>query len=137
MSRKLINPDELPTITDVDEDASSPSGYNYAIIENGNFHMAGQVARDSEGNTVGDDIVTQGTQVYKNIGYILDEIDKDFSDVVKVNNYFANIERDMEIFKAEVWPEFFDDPYPAHTGLEVSGFSQPEFLLETEVDIIV
>mgnify|MGYP000270532321 CR=1 FL=1 len=51
MERYAINPPELKDARDI--------GYNHAIVADGTFYMAGQVAMDAESNVIGDDIETQ------------------------------------------------------------------------------
>ncbi len=124
-----INPDGL-------KDAQS-IGYNHGIVANGTFYMAGQVAMDEHNEIVGDDIETQARKVYENVGKLLEAIDKDFDDVVKVTTYIIDPhERYFNGYK-KVYMETFEPPYPCHTVLGVHQLAHEEYLLEVEIEVPV
>lgn len=56
MAREAYSPKEL-----------SDTSYSHAIIDSGQFYMAGQVARDGSGDIVGDDLESQTRKIFENI----------------------------------------------------------------------
>lgn len=127
MERYAVNPPSL-------KDARSV-GYNHAIIANGTFYMAGQVAMDADSNIVGDDISTQAGKAYENVGTLLDAIHKGFGDVVKVTTHIIEpYERYFDGYKT-VYRETFDEPYPCHTVLGTHQLAHEGYLVEIEVDV--
>ena len=127
MERWHINPAAL-------KDAQS-IGYNHGIIANGTFYMAGQVAMDADSNIVGDDIHTQATKAYENVGILLETVGKGFADVTKVTTYIIDPHaRYYEGYKDVYW-EVFEVPYPCHTVLGVDQLAHEDYLLEIEIDV--
>lgn len=127
MDRLHVNPPELKDAQEI--------GYNHGIIANGTFHMAGQVAMDSESNIVGEDIETQARKAYENIGILLETIGKDYGDIVKLTTYMTDLhDHYYDGYKA-VYRETFDEPYPCHTVLGVDQLAHEDYLLELEVEV--
>ena len=127
MERIHVNPSAL-------KDARS-IGYNHGIVTNGTFYMAGQVAMDSDGEIVGDDIETQARKAYENVGILLDAIGKGFADIAKVTTHIVNPhDRYYDGYKDVYW-ETFDEPYPCHTVLGVHQLAHEEYLVEIEVEV--
>lgn len=127
MERLAINPAPL-------KDARS-IGYNHAIIADGQFYMAGQVAMDSESTIVGDDIETQARKAYENVEILLGTIGKGTGDVAKVTTHIVEPhERYFEGYK-QVYLETFDEPYPCHTVLGAHQLAHEGYLVEIEVEV--
>lgn len=127
MDRYTINPTELKDARGI--------GYNHAIIANGTFYMAGQVAMDADSNVIGDDIGTQARKVYENIGILLGIIGKDYSHITKVTTHIIDpYERYYNGYK-EVYMDTFTEPYPCHTVLGAHQLANEEYLVEIEVDV--
>lgn len=127
MVRYAVNPPSL-------KDARS-IGYNHAIIANGTFYMAGQVAMDAGSNIVGDEITTQARKAYENVGTLLEAIDKGYDDVVKVTTHIIEPhERYFDGYKT-VYREIFDEPYPCHTVLGTHQLAHEGYLVEIEIDV--
>ena len=101
-------------------------------IQIGNtLYTAGQVALDPDGNVVGEgDMRAQTRQVMENLKKILESAGFSFDDVVKVGVYVTDINRIREV--QEVRGEYFSDPPPASTGLEISALAFPGLLVEIE-----
>lgn len=101
-------------------------------VSNGHLIMlAGQVATDAEGRTVGgSDIKVQARQVYENIQAALEAAGAGMEDVIRLTVYLtdqASIPGSMEARR-----EWFSPPYPASTLLIVSGLAKPEWLIEID-----
>lgn len=127
MEQYAINPAPL-------KDARS-IGYNHAIIADGTFYMAGQVAMDADSNIIGDDIETQARKAYENVGILLDTIGKSFDDIVKVTTHIIEpYDRYFDGYKT-VYQETFEEPFPCHTVLGTHQLAHEGYLVEIEVDV--
>ena len=109
-----------------------PSGPFSSGIKSGRFvFVAGQVAVDEQGKTVGvGDIGQQTRQVLKNVGKVLEAGGATFDDVLKVTVFVTDLS-DLGALQA-VRPEFFSEPYPASTLVKVAQLINPEWLVEIE-----
>lgn len=127
MTRYAINPPEL-------KDARA-IGYNHAIIDDGTFYMAGQVAMDADSAVIGTDIETQARKAYENIGILLETIGKTYADVATVTTHIVDPgEHYYEGYKKVYW-ETFEEPYPCHTVLGHNQLADEDYLVEIEVDV--
>ncbi len=101
-------------------------------VSNGHLVMlAGQVATDTEGRTVGgDDVKAQARQVYENVKAALEAAGAGMEDVIRLTVYLTD--RANFPGSAEVRQAYFSPPYPASTLLIVSGLANPEWLIEID-----
>ena len=101
-------------------------------IEIGNtIYVSGQVSMDSPGNVVGPgDMQAQTRQALENIKTVLESAGSSMADVVKITVFMTDISllRDTHQVRAE----FFPDPPPASTGIEISALAFPGLLIEIE-----
>ncbi len=101
---------------------NAPGGsgpFSQAIVDDGKIYTAGQGGVDPEtGEIVEGGIVPETKQVLQNIDNILDAAGASLNDVIKVNIYLTDIEDYDEL--NETYDEFFDEPYPARSVVEVS-----------------
>ncbi len=108
--------------------------YNHCVRVTGastTLYLAGQLARDENGKTVGaGDIKAQTEQVIKNLRTILQAEGADLRNLVKLTIFTT----DMRYFDAiaEVRRKYFTGDLPASTMIEVSKLAQPELLVEIE-----
>ena len=101
------------------------------MVDSTTLYLAGQLARDEQGQTVGvGDIRAQTEQVIKNLRTILRSEGADLENLVKVTVYTT----DMRFFDAiaEVRRRYFTGNLPASTIVEVSKLAQPDLLIEIE-----
>jgi len=127
MTRYAINPPELKDARGI--------GYNHAVVDGGQFYMAGQVAMDADSNVVGNDIETQARKAYENVGILLDAVGKTFADVAKVTTHIVDpAEHYYDGYKKVYW-ETFDEPYPCHTVLGHDQLANEDYLVEVEVEV--
>ena len=95
-------------------------------------YLSGQVAMDPDGNVVGvGDMRAQTRQVLENVKNLLEAAGASMGDVVKITQYLTDISRVAEV--REVRTQYFPDPPPASTGVEVSALAFPELLIEIDV----
>lgn len=109
------------------KNAPSPVGpYNQAIIANGILYCSGQIAIDpASGALITDDIITETTQVMKNIEAILKAAGSSFEQVIKCSIFMA----DMNDYAAinSVYAKYFDEATaPAREAVEVANL--PKFV---------
>jgi enamine deaminase RidA (YjgF/YER057c/UK114 family) len=134
MSITLVNPSGLPKI-DVYKQVSIASGTRIVFI-------AGQVAWDSEGITIGEgDLAAQVEQCYLNIGIAMAELGGSFEDVAKLSFYVVDWTPDKMpsllegISRAAL--KLGMTPVPPTTLLGVAALDVPEHLVEIEATAIL
>lgn len=102
------------------ESAKAPAAigpYSQAIEANGTVYISGQIPVNRETGTIPEGITEQTEQVMKNIGYILEEVGCNYSDIVKTTCLLS----DMANFKAmnDVYGKFFSENPPARAAFAV------------------
>lgn len=105
--------------------------YSHAVRAGGMIYTTGQVPVDAEGRTVGDNLVDQARQVFKNLGYILEAAGAGFEDVVRTTMYLTNIEDVGQL--SDLREEVFGHTKPTSVGLAVPRLWDPEHFIEIEV----
>ena len=133
--RQRIQPDKLHVRKDGDRVLYS----QVMVVEVGGsrqIFIAGQVARDKNGNCVGlGDMRAQIEQVGRNIKDALEAADATLADVVRTTTYVTDMD---EYFKhQDVRMKFFGEALPTSTTVQVSRLSRPEFMVEIEAFAIV
>ena len=107
--------------------------YSHVVVADGKrmIFIAGQLARDREGNVVGKgDMRLQIRQVGENIKAALAAAGASLSDLVKTTTYVTDIE---EFFKhVDVRMEYFGAALPTSTTVEVRRLAHPDLLVEVE-----
>ncbi len=101
------------------------------VISSGRLlHTSGIVARDADGNPVGEgDMRAQVEQVWRNLADILEAAGAEFSRVVKYTIYVTDIEAYMAAREAG---NAYHIDKPASTLVEVSRLAGPEMMVEIE-----
>lgn len=130
MPTTLINPAGLPEVP-IYRHVSVSSGSRLVFV-------AGQIARDAEGNKVGDgDLAAQVEQVYLNLHTALTAAGATFDDVAKVTVYLVDWSADkMAPFVDGVARASarlgIEPPVPPLTGIGVAALAEPDVLVEVE-----
>ncbi|MFD7030017.1 RidA family protein [Streptomyces sp. NPDC059917] len=134
MAITLVNPKGLPEI-DAYRQVSIATGSRLVFI-------AGQVAWDSDGVTVGDgDLAAQVEQCYLNIGTALAEVGASFADVAKLTVHVVD-------WTPDKMPQLMDGitraaaklgtaPVPPASLLGVAALDVPEHLVEIEATAVL
>jgi 2-iminobutanoate/2-iminopropanoate deaminase len=95
------------------------------------LYIAGQVARDAEGNVLAPgDVRTQARQVFQNLQRVLQAAGGDLQDLLKITTYITRIEDFPAV--AEARSQFFSGELPASTLIVVTSLAQPQLLIEVE-----
>ncbi len=116
-------------------DVFVPAGKSYShgiIVEAGRtLYVAGQTARDREGNIVyRGDAAGQTRQALENMKRIVEGAGGRMEDVAKTTVFITDIKYRDEV--GRVRKEFFKGEPPANTLLVISGLADPAFLVEIE-----
>ncbi|HBC26201.1 MAG TPA: reactive intermediate/imine deaminase [Ruminococcaceae bacterium] len=94
--------------------------YAQAIRVGDTLYTSGQIPIDpATGAIVPGGIKEQGARVFANLKAVLTQAGADFSNVVKVNVFMA----DLKDFGAlnELYASYFEKPYPARSCVQVAG----------------
>jgi len=106
--------------------------YSQGSVAGGFLYSAGQIGLDpATGEFVGDGVVEQADQVFRNLGAVLGSAGLSFTDVVKTTVFLA----DMAEFTAvnEVYARYFTEPYPARSTVAAAGLPKGA---RVEIDVI-
>ncbi|MGE2717006.1 RidA family protein [Mycolicibacterium litorale] len=134
MPINLINPDGLPTV-DLYKQVAVATGSKLVFI-------AGQVARDADGNKVGEnDLAAQVEQCYLNVGTALTAAGATFADVAKLTVYLVDWTPDkMPAFGdgvARAAAKLGITAVPPLTGVGVATLAEPDMLVEVEATAVI
>lgn len=114
----------------------SGSPYSPAIRAGGFVFASGHVPTDpATGNTVGQDIATQTRQVIANLMRTLEAGGASLDRVVKTTVFLTRIQ-DFQGMNA-VYREYFAEPQPARSTVEVSALGKPDYLVEIEATALL
>ena len=98
--------------------------------------IAGQVAVDEAGNTVGaGDLPAQTRQVFQNLERVLESVDATFDNVVKFTTYIVRgqLVEEFVAGRTDVFSRIFPNrDYPPNTLLFIDRLVHEEFLIEIE-----
>ncbi|MFD3704005.1 RidA family protein [Nocardia sp. NPDC058658] len=134
MTVELMNPDGLP----------KPDVYRQLSIATGSrlVFLAGQVARDADGNRVGtDDFAAQVEQAYLNVATALAAVGGSFDDVAKLTIYV--VDWGPEKFPllgegvARAAAKLGVDPVKPITLIGVAALGEPDLLVEVEATAVL
>lgn len=119
---------------------SRPSGhFSQAITVEARGRLvfiSGMTARGADGSVVGvGDIETQTRQVCDNLTEAMRAAGGSLADIVRVDVYVRNIEHFEQIHK--VRREYFGDPPPASTLLEITKMVSPDMLIEINAIAVI
>lgn len=100
------------------------------------LHVSGHVSQNADGSIVGEgDIKAQTRQVLINIQKVLMSVGGNMSDIAKVTVFITDMSTLSEIH--EVRAEFFEQPYPASSLVEVSRLVRSEYMIEIEAIAVI
>ncbi len=123
MAVERINPESI----------STPAGYHHVVKDGNTVYVAGQVARDKAGNTVGvGDAAAQADQVFRNLQGALASVGTDLSYLMKLNVFLTHRE-DIPAYRATRAKYIPDESSPVSTLILCVGLADPDFRIEVEV----
>ncbi len=121
MKRKAIIPDELKSFY---EDWKMSPGH----LSGDHVFLSGFTGANPDG-TVSDDPEVQIRTAFEKIGYVLRESGLGFDALVEMTTYHVGLKDHQELVKS-IRAEYVQEPYPAWTAIEVSGFVREGAVIE-------
>ncbi|SHI95124.1 Rid family detoxifying hydrolase [Halodesulfovibrio aestuarii] len=101
------------------EKAPAAAGpYSHAVKAAGLIFTAGQLAIDPATGQLAEGAEAQARQALTNVKHVLEAAGTSLDKVVKVSVYATKLEYFADL--AKVYTEFFNEPFPARSGMEVS-----------------
>jgi 2-iminobutanoate/2-iminopropanoate deaminase len=106
-------------------------GYSHVAKAGNTLYIAGQVAKDLQGNLVGKgDFENQVRQVFTNLKNILVESGGTLNNIVKLTTFLTHFNY-RETYR-NVRKEFLKNPFPPSTLLIVESLASPDYMIEIE-----
>ena len=113
------------------ENVHSTIGYSHAAKAGNTLYIAGQIAKDVDGNIVGsDDFKKQARQVHENLKNILEEAGSSLQNIVKMTTFLTHYSY-IETYRS-VRNEYFPEPCPPNTLLIIESLALPDYMIEVE-----
>jgi enamine deaminase RidA (YjgF/YER057c/UK114 family) len=113
--------------------------YSHVVTVTGpgkTIYIAGQLARDADGNIVGPgDMRAQMEQTFKNLDLCLKAAGATWADVVKSNTFVTDYAAFSQC--ADVRMRYFGIASPTSTTIQISGLAQPGAMVEIEMIAVV
>lgn len=124
--RQIIQTDNAP---------AAIGTYSQAVKAGDTVYLSGQIPLDPKSmQMVGDDIVTQARQVFRNLQAVAEAAGSSLADSVKINISLTDLSCFAEV--NSVMAEFFDEPYPARACVQVAALPKGA-LIEVEAILAV
>src|SRR6202030_2468417 len=115
------------------------AAYSHVVTVTGpgkTIYIAGQLARDAEGNIVGPgDMRAQMEQTFKNLEACLKAAGASWADVVKTNTFVTDYEEFAKC--SDVRMRYIGVASPTSTTVQISRLAQPEAMVEIELIAVV
>lgn len=109
----------------------APYRISLATKANGLVFVSGQAGIDEHGRTVGvGDFQTQARRAFRNLATVLEQAGGSLADIMKVTILVTDMSHLDQIVRLR--EEYFSEPYPADTLLQVAGLAQPDWLIEID-----
>lgn len=124
-------------IIDTGWDTGRRLTFSHAVKKGNMLFLSGLIGTvDDKGRVISvGDIAAQTREIYQKVGIILKKAGATFDDVVKTTDYVTTFENYKAT--ADVRREFFNEPFPAATGILVSGLLRKDALIEIDVIAIL
>ena len=103
--------------------------YSQAIAMGNMLFTSGQIPINPETGNIPDGVEAQARQALKNVSEVIKAGGADMSKVIKTTVFIKNMEDFAKI--NEIYAEFFTEPYPARSCVEVARLPK-DVLLEIE-----
>lgn len=120
----------------LDPDPLAPYRISPGYVVNGIAYLSGHAAISESGELVGvGDFDAQAEATFQSLERTLNAAGSDLSKVIKVTIFLTDISHFEKI--VELRRQWFTEPYPADTIIEVKGLALPELMIEIEAIAIV
>lgn len=109
-----------------------PKEFVHATMNASIMIISGQVARDADGNIVGDSFEEQARQTLRNVKNIVESQGKSLDDIMKLTIFVKDIRYGTEFYQ-KIFGEFFSpDKIPASTFVGITSLWNERQLIEIE-----
>ncbi len=105
--------------------------YSQAVVAGGFVYVSGQIPVDPETGDISEDIADQTRQALTNLGNVLEAAGSGLGKAVRVTVFVTDMSAFADVNK--VYAEFFDEPYPSRSCVEVSELPKG---VKVEIDAI-
>lgn len=124
MTVELINPQGL----------HEPPTYHHVALASGSriVFLSGQVAFDEDGNLVGEDVVAQAEQAFRNVATALAAVGASVEQVAKLTTFVVGHRPELIEPIMAARGAVFGEHRPASTYLGVEALARPGLLVEVE-----
>ncbi|MFI7058318.1 RidA family protein [Streptosporangium canum] len=112
-----------------------PYAISQAIKAGGFVFASGQAGFDENGVTVSDDFEAQARQAFANLDRVLREAGSSLADAVKVTILVTDLEPNLDTI-IRLRREFFVEPYPADTLIQISRLAQADWQVEVDATAV-
>jgi enamine deaminase RidA (YjgF/YER057c/UK114 family) len=120
-----------PEPIQLDPDPLAPYRISPGFKSNGVLYLSGHAAINESGELVGiGDFDAQAKATFESLQRTLQAGGSDLSNVIKVTIYLTDMSHFEKIVALR--GEWFSDPYPADTIIEVTSLALPELMIEIE-----
>jgi len=121
---ELINPQGL----------HEPPTYHHVALASGSriVFLSGQVAFDEDGNLVGEDVVAQAEQAFRNVATALAAVGASVEQVAKLTTFVVGHRPELIEPIMAARGAVFGEHRPASTYLGVEALARPGLLVEVE-----
>ncbi|WP_317367447.1 RidA family protein [uncultured Tyzzerella sp.] len=107
--------------------------YSQAVLVNNSLYTSGQIALNTEGNIVGDNVTEQTEQVMQNLKAVLEEAGTNFENTIKTTCFLSDMKNFADF--NEVYCKYFTSN-PARSCVAVRELPK-QVLVEVEVIALV
>lgn len=109
----------MTKVIQTDKAPQAVGPYSQAVDAGDLIFISGQIGLDPETQQfVSDNVEEQTDQVMKNIGAILEEAGKTYSDIVKIGIFLDSMD-DFQTVN-DIYASFLTEPYPARAAIEAA-----------------
>jgi len=130
MPKQQIRSDNLPQPSGVFSHATMIEARGRLVF------ISGMVARRADGTIAGiGDIEAQTRQVCENLKAVVEAAGGTMDDICRVDVYIRNMEQFAAIHK--VRREYFREPLPASTMVEIVKMTHPDYLIEINAIAVI
>jgi enamine deaminase RidA (YjgF/YER057c/UK114 family) len=131
MPSEYINPNNLfPSL---------PHGFSQVVVAIGRkmVFISGQTAWNERKEIVGDSVLEQARQAFRNLEKAMEAGGGTLKDVVALRIYVVDYQAECGTAVAIALREFFSENPPTSTWIGVSALADPEFLIEIEATAVL
>ncbi len=104
-------------------------GYSRGVRIDNLVFIAGTVAADGDGNTVGKNAGEQTEYILEKIKHSLDQLGAKIDDVVRTDTFIVNFDKHFEGY-AKIHKKYFEKITPVNTTVQIDSLVKPDLYVE-------